>query len=278
MSEHMTLVGVDELARNPQWRVFDCQHDLGNPALGEQQYREGHIPHALHAHLDRDLSSPSNGGNGRHPLPSAGAFAAWLERQGVQNRDQIVAYDASGGMYAARLWWLLRWVGHRAVAVLDGGLPRWIAAGHAVSTEQPQFPATTYEAAPDSRAQVGVQDVLANLTTHTSVLIDARSPERYQGIGETLDRVGGHIPGARNRYYMDNLQADGLFKPAEQLRSEFAAVLQDTPAGAVIAQCGSGVTACHNLLAMEIAGLRGARLYPGSWSEWCADPERPVER
>lgn len=278
MLEHTTLVSTDQLAQNPQWRIFDCRHDLANPALGEQQYRDGHIPNALHAHLDRDLSSPSNGSNGRHPLPCAEAFAAWLGRQGVQNHDQIVAYDASGGMYAARLWWLLRWVGHRAVAVLDGGLPQWIAAGHAISTQQPHFPTTSYEAKPSTSVHVGVQGILDNLTTHASLLVDARSPERYRGIGETLDRVGGHIPGARNRYYLDNIQANGLFKSAEQLRREFAAILVDTPAEAVIAQCGSGVTACHNLLAMEIAGLHGARLYPGSWSEWCVDPKRPVER
>ncbi len=277
MSSRTTLVSARELAAHPQWRAFDCRHDLGDPGLGARQYQDAHIPGALHAHLDRDLSATPDGAHGRHPLPDPVTFLAWLGRQGLQSSDQVVLYDASGGMYAARLWWMLRWVGHQAVAVLDGGLPQWVAEGHPLVADIPRFQPCVYLGGANSDMQVAVSFIESNLDTGEALLLDARSADRFAGRGETLDRVGGHIPGARNRYFGDNLTTDGLFKSATQLREDFLEVLQHTPARRVVAQCGSGVTACHNLLAMEIAGLQGARLYPGSWSEWCSHPGRPVE-
>jgi thiosulfate/3-mercaptopyruvate sulfurtransferase len=188
----------------------------------------------------------------------------------------VVAYDAHGGMFAARLWWMLRWVGHEAVAVLDGGLPAWTAAGNEVTTVVSLARQGHLQQRPSLAATIDADDILRDLPRASRTIIDARAPDRYRGENETLDPVGGHIPGAGNRFFKDNLQADGHFKSAAQLREEFAALI-DNPARAVM-QCGSGVTACHNLLALEIAGLHGAALYPGSWSEWCADTARPIAR
>ena len=211
---------------------------------------------------------------GRHPLPDRATFIANLQRWGINNDTQVVVYDAQGGMFAARLWWMLRWVGHEKVAVLDGGLPAWLASGMWLSTEASPRVLGTLTDRPSLVATVTANDLLANLSNEKLTVVDARAPDRFRGENETIDPVGGHIPGAKNRFFKENLQADGNFKSAEQLRQEFSAVLAD-PAQAVM-QCGSGVTACHNLLALEIAGLQGAALYPGSWSEWCADPARPV--
>jgi thiosulfate/3-mercaptopyruvate sulfurtransferase len=269
------VVGTSELAAHPQWRVFDCRHDLAQPELGAQQYASAHLPHALHAHLDHDLSGPKTGLNGRHPLPDRVRFAAWLGAVGVGRDDMVVAYDASGGCYAARLWWLMRWMGHRHVAVLDGGLQAWLAEGHPLVTERPLPRSALYAADAPAMPTVDADGVLRNLADAQAVVLDARGAGRYAGEGETLDPVGGHIPGARNRPYLDNLAADGRFKPAATLRAEFERVLAGAPQQ-VIAQCGSGVTACHNLLALELAGRPGASLYPGSWSEWCSDTSRPV--
>lgn len=271
-----TLVTATELAANPHWRVFDCRHDLAQPALGAQRYAEGHIPGALHAHLDEDLSGPRTGTNGRHPLPERDAFIAWLGRVGLRPDDQVVAYDNAGTAYAARLWWLLRWVGHRAVAVLDGGIEAWIAEGQPLETETRRPAATRYQAAGGTQPSVDADFVLRRIGRPDTVVVDARGAGRFAGQGETIDPVAGHIPGARNRPYTENLDAQGRFKSADALRAEFGALLGGAPADAVVSQCGSGVTACHNLLALQIAGLEGARLYPGSWSEWCSDPARPV--
>lgn len=264
-------------------RIIDCSHDLTQPELGLRLYGEGHIPGAVHAHLDRDLSAPVTGRNGRHPLPWPQAFADWLGRQGIGPGTAVVAYDRSGGMYAARLWWMLRWIGHTQARVLDGGWKAWLAAGLAQQTETVVAPACAY---PAVSAQSGhaedVEFVLRNLQTREAVVVDARAASRYAGVGETIDPVGGHIPGALNRPFTDNLDAHGRFKPAATLLSEWQAVagpwLRDTqrPGEGLVMQCGSGVTACHNLLALELAGLGGARLYAGSWSEWCSDPSRPV--
>jgi thiosulfate/3-mercaptopyruvate sulfurtransferase len=271
-----TLVSAADLAAHPQWRLVDCRHDLAKPALGAQLYAQGHIPGALHAHLDDDLSGPKTGRNGRHPLPERAAFIAWLGRQGLRPDDQVVAYDNAGTAYAARLWWLLRWVGHRAVAVLDGGIEAWTAQAGPLTTDVPRPAATRYTAADGSEPTVDASFVLANLGKPDTLVLDARGAGRFAGVGETIDPVAGHIPGARNRPYTDNLDKQGRFKPAATLRAEFNALLGATPPAGAIAQCGSGVTACHNLLALQIAGLEGARLYPGSWSEWCSDPARPV--
>jgi thiosulfate/3-mercaptopyruvate sulfurtransferase len=278
---YTTLISAVDLARHVQdasWVVLDCRHDLANPDAGRAAYATGHIPGAQFAHLDTDLSDKSAGPHGefrgRHPLPERNAFIETLRRWGVNHGSQVAAYDAHGGMFAARLWWMLRWVGHEAAAVLDGGLPAWQALDWPLSSEAVSRPRGNVEPHASRITTVSVDDVLGNLSNPTRIVIDARAPDRFRGENETLDAVGGHIPGAKNRFFKSNLQDDGRFKPAEQLRSEFGALI--TVPGASIMQCGSGVTACHNLLAMEVAGLSGAVLYPGSWSEWCADPSRPM--
>lgn len=271
-----TLVACDELAACANWHVLDCRHDLTQPDAGERMYREGHIPSALHAHLDRDLSGPKTGHNGRHPLPDPAAFMAWLGRQGITPGDQVVAYDAGNGMFAARLWWLLRWVGHRAVAVLDGGLAQWLREGRALSLATPEPSPTVYNGTVQDSLRVDADFVLEQLQRHEHLIVDARAADRFAGLNETLDPRAGHIPGAVNRPFTLNVDGDGRFHAPERLRAEFTALLQGQPPQRVVAQCGSGVTACHHLLALEVAGLPGARLYPGSWSEWCSDPQRPV--
>ncbi|RJG07144.1 sulfurtransferase [Noviherbaspirillum cavernae] len=278
---HTTLISAADLTRHAgdrHWIIVDCRHDLTNPDAGCAAYLSGHIPGAQFAHLDTDLSDKTPGPNGefrgRHPLPRPDAFIDTLRRWGINDDSQVIAYDAQGGMFAARLWWMLRWVGHEAVAVLDGGLPAWQAQGQQLTAEPASGSRGTITLRTPLVSTVDVNDVVANLSNRQRFVIDARAPDRFRGENETLDPVGGHIPGARNRFFKDNLQADGRFKSPEQLRADFAAVV--TTPQASIMQCGSGATACHNLLAMEVAGLPGAALYPGSWSEWCADPSRPV--
>ncbi len=278
---YQTLIDAATLAAHvddPRWVVIDCRHDLMNPASGRDAFAAGHIPGAQFASIDDDLSGPKTGQGatfrGRHPLPERAALVETLRRFGIADDSQVVACDAHGGMFAARLWWLLRWLGHEAVAVLDGGLPAWQAQGLPLSTDvAPRAPGTLTDR-PALTRTVSSGDVLANLSTQAFTVVDARANDRYRGENETIDPVGGHIPGAKNRFFKDNLQADGSFKPAAQLKADFAPLFA-SPSHAVM-QCGSGVTACHNLLALEVAGLPGAALYPGSWSEWCADPARPV--
>ena len=272
------LVTVEDLAAHPEWRVFDCRHDLKNPQYGRQAYARGHIPGALFLHLDDDLSGRKDGSNGRHPLPHVADFARRMADCGVDTTTQVVAYDNEGGIFASRLWWLLRWLGHDRVAVLDGGLAGWKRSKRALEEQVSVVAPREFIARPQDMA-VEVGQVLAELPSERMLILDARSPERFRGENETLDPVGGHIPGAVNRFYFDNLDDDGcFFKPVEELRAEFAALLGARPPAQVVQQCGSGVTACHNMLAMELAGFTGSKLYPGSWSEWCADPARPVER
>ena len=272
------LVSTDELAAHPEWRVFDCRHDLKNTGYGRQAYARGHIPGALFLHLDDDLSGVKTGSNGRHPLPEVAAFARRMSDCGVGDDVQVVAYDNEGGIFASRLWWMLRWLGHERVAVLDGGLAGWKRGKRVLEEAAPVVAPREFVARPRDLS-VSTAQVLADLNAPSMLILDARSPERFRGENETLDPVGGHIPGAVNRFYFDNLDDAGCyFKPAGELRAEFDAILGGRPASAVVQQCGSGVTACHNLLAMELAGLPGSRLYPGSWSEWCADPSRPVAR
>ena len=271
-----TLVSTEELSASlGAWRIFDCRHDLASPELGERQYREAHLPGALYAHLDRDLSAPKDGSNGRHPLPDPGAFIAWLGRQGLRPEDRVVCYDAGSGAMAARLWWMLRWMGHEFVAVLDGGVAKWVREGRSVTAEVPQFAPTTYAARPRPELAVDVSYVARHLGKAT--VLDARAPARWRGESEPIDPVAGRIPGSLNRFSNDNLQADGRFKRPGVLKQEFLSVLGTRKLEAIVNTCGSGVAACHNLLAMEIAGLKGARLYAGSWSEWIADPARPRE-
>jgi thiosulfate/3-mercaptopyruvate sulfurtransferase len=272
-----TLVSTGELAANlAKWRVFDCRHDLAKPDLGEQQYKEGHIPGALFAHLDRDLSGRKTGSNGRHPLPDPQDFEKWLEHTGLTPSDKAVCYDAGPGAMAARLWWMLRWIGHDNVAVLDGGFAKWTKEGHPVTIDVPLFTPLNYPIKARKDFSLDVKQVQQAL--NKSLLLDARAPVRYRGEQEPIDPVAGRIPGAKNRFNSDNLSAQGTFKSAAELRQELEAVLQGRPPSDVIHYCGSGVAACHNLLAMEIAGLKGGKLYAGSWSEWSADPKRPQER
>lgn len=277
-----TLISAEALKSRldtAELRVFDARHDLQQPAAGRTAFAEGHIPGANFLHLDEDLSAPKTGRNGRHPLPDPDAFAAKLAALGVNNSTQVIVYDAQGGMFAARLWWMLRWLGHEAVAVLDGGWQAWLAAQGAVETTVPAaHDAGNFSRRASLMKHTTADDVLANLTRQTRLVVDARAPDRFRGENETLDPVGGRIPGARNRFFKDNLAEDGRFKPAEQLRDAWSSVLEGFSPEDVIAQCGSGVTACHNLLALEVAGLGGAALYAGSWSEWCSDPARPVEK
>lgn len=276
-----TLITAAELKQhldNPSFVILDCRSELTDPNAGAAAFAAGHIPGAQFADSDRDLSDKSRGPRGefrgRHPLPSPEAFIETLRGWGVYPNSQVIAYDAHGGSFASRLWWMLRWVGHHGVAVLDGGLPAWQAAGGALTTEVVRRPRGSITLQPSLVAMVSADDVLANLSARAKQVIDARATDRFRGENETIDPVAGHIPGAKNRFFKDNLQADGRFKPADQLRADFAAII-DRPE-TTIAQCGSGITACHNLLAMEVAGLPGAALYPGSWSEWSADPARPV--
>ncbi len=278
MPRHSTLIPVSALkAELSDVFIADCSHDLAAPAAGENAYAESHIPGALHFHLDRDLSGRSDGRRGRHPLPTREALTATLAARGLRDGQQVVAYDSSQGVYAARLWWLLRWLGHANAAVLDGGLQAWTAAGGATEAgAAAPRPAGDFRAREPLVAFVEVDAVLANVRTGAHLVIDARSAQRYAGIGETLDPVAGHIPGAVCRFFRDNLTDDGCFKPASELRDAWRARLDGRDPATVIHQCGSGVSACHNLLAMQHAGLSGSVLYPGSWSEWCSDPGRPV--
>lgn len=271
-----TLVSTEELAAHPEWRVFDCRHDLAKPELGEQQYLEAHLPGALFAHLDRDLSGPKTGHNGRHPLPEPKVFVSWLGKRGLQPTDQVVCYDAGPGAMAARLWWMLRWVGHESVAVLDGGYAKWQREARPVATEIPAFAELNYP----GRAKTSMVAYLSHVEKKLkkAALLDARAPARYRGEAEPIDPIAGRIPGAKNRFNNDNLSPEGTFKKLELLRAEFTSVLSGRNPADVIHYCGSGVAACHNALAMEIAGLTGSRVYPGSWSEWSADPTRPIAR
>jgi thiosulfate/3-mercaptopyruvate sulfurtransferase len=281
LKPYTTLISAAQLAEHiasPNWVVVDCRHDLANHALGLESYQAGHIPTARFAAIEADLSdkSPAQNGQfrGRHPLPTREAFIATLQSWGIHADTQVVAYDAHGGMFAARLWWMLRWVGHASVAVLDGGLPAWQAQGGALSTDAAAHALGTIAAKPALTQTVDAAEVLANLDTGLRTIIDARAADRFRGENETMDPVGGHIPGAVQHFFKDNLLPDGRFQSADTLRSTYSALIKQP--SLCILQCGSGVTACHNLLAMEIAGLSGAALYPGSWSEWCADTSRPV--
>ena len=254
--------------------LLDCGFDLADPTAGERAHAAGHLAGARYVHLDRDLAGAKTGFNGRHPLPALTDFAARAGGWGIEATTQVVCYDDQGGVYAARAWWLLRWLGHTHAAVLDGGRAAWIKAGGTLHTDKtavhtrPPYPART-------PAMPTVDASALQRQLGVALLLDARAPERFRGDVEMLDPVAGHIPGASNRPFKLNLAADGCFKPAAQLRDEFQ---QLGNAAEVVHQCGSGVTACHNLLAMTHAGLPAGALYPGSWSEWCSDPARPIAR
>jgi thiosulfate/3-mercaptopyruvate sulfurtransferase len=286
---YTTLISADNLraalAGAQSVVLIDTSFDLVDTSAGEASWQGGHLPGALYLHLERDLSGAKTGTDGafrgRHPLPSRETFAATLGRAGITPATQVVAYDRQGGMYAARLWWMLRWLGHADVAVLDGGVAAWTAAGGTLVSNAPESTPASVAAAPyPARASlVASLDANALAAELGRVrLLDARAGERFRGEVEPLDKAAGHIPGATNRFFKDNLGADGRFKPAAQLRAEFTALLGAHSTTNTVHQCGSGVTACHNLLAMEHAGLAGSKLYAGSWSEWSSDPARPVAR
>ncbi|HXI78012.1 MAG TPA: sulfurtransferase [Steroidobacteraceae bacterium] len=279
-----TLIDADSLRRllgQPQLAVIDCRFDLMNPAGGLEAYVKGHIPGARYADLNRDLSSPVTAHTGRHPLPAPDVFAARLGELGVGDDTQVVAYDDANSSMAARLWWMLRWLGHEAVAVLDGGFKAWVAAGGAVeSGEAATRTARTARFTPrvDPRAVLSTADLERALQAGTHLLVDARAAERFAGSVEPIDPVAGHVPGAVNHPFTANLGADGRFLPAAELERRWRERLAGKNAGQLIAMCGSGVTACHHLLSLEAAGIPGGRLYAGSWSEWIRDPRRPVAR
>ena len=301
-----TLIDVDsleELLGNPRLAVIDCRFNLLNPDAGRQAYLEAHIPTARYVDLNRDLAAPVAAHTGRHPLPAPHVFAARMAELGIAKHTQVVAYDDAGGSIAARLWWMLRWLGHGAVAVLDGGFKAWTAGGGELQSGEPPTHATdralhghtadphghTADAHghshmepavlhPSPNVIVSAADLQQALLNPRTLLIDARAKERYAGQAEPIDSVAGHIPGAVNHPFTANLGADGRFLPAAKLRSSWQELLAGRQPTQVIAMCGSGVTACHNLLSLEIAGLPGAKLYAGSWSEWIRDPHRPVAR
>ena len=274
-----TLIQAEELASrlgDPRLRLFDCRFDLARPAYGRSAYGDEHVPGAIHADLNQDLSCPATPTSGRHPLPSPADFERRLRAWGVNADSLVVAYDDGNGTYAARLWWMLRWLGHDEVVVLDGGMRRWLQLGLPLDEDVPE-PAPGNFAARLRPAMVATaSDVLAASGDPLTRLVDARAPERYRGEVEPIDRVAGHIPGARNHPFGLSLDAQGRFLPSTALREALTASLDGVGPSSTIAYCGSGVTACHLLLALEHAGLAGARLYPGSWSEWSSDPARPV--
>jgi thiosulfate/3-mercaptopyruvate sulfurtransferase len=278
---HRTLIDTATLAAaldDPDWVVLDCRSTLGDRDAGQQRFLAGHLPGAQHAHLEDHLSDPPTASTGRHPLPDADRLARQFGAWGIDESVQVVAYDDAGGAYAARLWWLLRWLGHDAVAVLDGGWQAWVAEGRAVTTAARAPQARHFDAWLDDTRWLETHEVQALLGTSNAVLFDARGAPRFRGDEEPIDPVAGHIPGAINLPFTDNLGADGRFKPVAELRARFAVALGTHAAEAAVCYCGSGVTACHNLLALEHAGLSGARLYAGSWSEWIRDPSRLVAR
>ena len=275
--QYKTLIDVPTLSANlghPDWTLFDCRADLMRPTAGREAYDQGHIPGARFVDLEHDLSGPVSPQTGRHPLPDPAALAAKLGAWGVDRMVQVVVYDADNGAFASRLWWLLRWLGHDAVALLDGGYRAWTEAAGAVTTAEPGRAARQFDAEPRADLEVAIDALLEGAP---GPLIDARTPERHRGEKEPIDPVAGRIPGSLNLPLQGNLDERGRYLPAAKLRERYTAALAGAAPEAAIHYCGSGVSACHNLLAMEHAGLHGSRLYVGSWSEWIRDPQRPVE-
>ena len=276
---HTTLVSTAQLAAelaNPDWVLFDCRFTLTNPKAGWAAYAMSHIPGARYADLNQDLSGPITTHSGRHPLPDPTAICAKLGQWGVGNQTQVVVYDDSYGSMAVRLWWLLRWLGHEHVALLDGGLPKWMKEKYPISDAYPVITPKVFPCSPRSAMMVDAAAVESVRCSTNHRLIDARAEQRFTGEREPLDAVAGHIPGAVNWVYEENIDFDGTYLPADELRENYTRVLNGVSPENVVHTCGSGVTAIHNILAMEIAGLSGSRLYPGSWSEWITDPTRPI--
>lgn len=277
--KYKTTVSTEELANHlhdPDWVIFDCRFTLTDPAAGQKLYETGHIPGARYAHLDKDLSSPVTDTTGRHPLPDPEILASKLGAWGVDEKKQVVVYDDVFGAMAIRLWWLLKWLGHENVALLDGVYPNWVRQKNPINNDQPVIRPTTFNARLNNSLWVTADGLQQALGENSTLLIDARAEERYSGEVEPLDKVAGHIPGAINLPWEDNLDLGGKILSAEELRQLYQDLMGDKGPSQVIHMCGSGVTACHNIMAMEHAGLSGSRLYAGSWSEWIQDSKRPV--
>ena len=274
----VTATQLNDHLADPSWVIFDCRHDLMDHAKGARLYGDGHIPGAHFAPVETALAGPKTGTNGRHPLPAPEGFASFLASHGVSAASTLVAYDDCGGLYAARLWWMARWIGLKSVALLDGGISRWIAENRTLTEEMPSLRPASLVAHVNPAMACSTETVHRHLSDPAQVILDARAAERFRGDVETIDPVAGHIPGALNRFYKCNLQPDLTFRPAAELKQEFSALLHHRSPENVVHQCGSGITACANLFAMEYAGLPGSKLYAGSWSEWIADPARPVAR
>lgn len=276
-----TLIDTNALAahlHDPAFAIVDCRYDLSDEEWGRQEYEARHVPGAVYAHLGHDLAGQKTGRNGRHPLPDPDTLKQLFGRLGIGQAVQVVAYDQDNGMYASRLWWMLRWLGHDAVAVLDGGFAKWAAENRPTVSGRETRTAREFSGSPRSDWVLSADEVTQHLGKPGMRLVDARAPERYRGDTEPLDKVAGHIPGAANHFFKRNLDERGTFRPPQDLRAELRKSIGDVPTSEIVCYCGSGVTACHNLLALEHAGLHGARLYPGSWSEWSSDPARPVEK
>ena len=273
------LVTTEELQKHlddPDWIVIDTRHELTNPETGPKAYAQGHVPGAYFMHVDHDMSGKKTGKNGRHPLPDIAEFAAKVNERGIAPGKQVVIYDDLSHNFSVRLWWMLRWLGHDKVALLDGGWPLWVKEGRPVTKEVPRPRKGAFVPRPHLGDTVDVHYVDRFRESKDGKLVDARTVERFEGRNETIDPVAGHVPGAINRFWKDNVEPDGRFKAAAKLKGEFKELLGGTDPASVVHMCGSGVTACHSIFAMELAGLAGSKLYPGSWSEWCADPARPV--
>ncbi len=276
---YTTIVSGDTLRAyltDPDWVIVDCRFSLLDPAAGRRAYLDGHIPGAVYADLDVDLAGPIEPDSGRHPLPPVKEFSERLERWGIANTTQVVVYDDVGGAIAARLWWMLRWVGHRSVALLDGGIGSWQEAGLALEQQEPTVVRTTFDTCVDDNLWVSTADVERGLADSSIVLVDARAQKRFNGETEPIDRLAGHVPGSINHPFDNNLYESGLFLAPEELRQRWSDTIADRPPAQVVAMCGSGVTACHELVGLEHAGLPGGKLYVGSWSEWIRNPDRPV--
>ena len=273
------LTAIAELAAridDPDWVVVDCRFNLAQPDAGEAAYRGGHIPGAHYAHLDRDLSAPRAADTGRHPLPDPDRLRESFSRWGIGSASHVVAYDDIGGAFAARLWWLLRWMGHGQASLLDGGLGAWLAAGLPLSIESPQRRAAHFVGYPGHMPTVTTAELQRRLGAPGLRLLDARAANRFHGRDENIDPVAGHVPGAISAPFQGNLTASGAFRSSQELKERFSALTQGHDNDGLVSMCGSGVTACHNIFAMELAGIRNVRLYPGSWSEWIRSPDRPV--
>ena len=275
---YTTLISTETLASHLDgaWVCVDCRYDLKDEMWGAEQYRASHIPGAVYASLSRDLAGPATGTNGRHPMPAHAALVATFGRLGIGPGVQVALYDQDTGMFASRMWWMLRYMGHDAAAVLDGGFAKWVREGRPTRDGEETRKPVLFSGHPRPDMRVDVNDVREALGNPSGLLIDARAPERFEGKTEPLDRVAGHIPGAVNHFYKSNVTAEGTMLPPDELRQRFTDLLGTHAPNEAVMYCGSGVSACHNLLAMEHAGLPGTRLYPGSWSEWSSNADRPV--